>query len=226
MRRTLAEQGIRKFTVLLSHWHLDHVAGNGVFADCEILASLRTHELLSRHREAIEAGSLEGPPPIKPLVMPTRLLPERTSLTVGSIEVDLIPVEIHSEDATVVWLPEQRLLFAGDTVEDTISYVMEPERLDTHLVELERLGELGASCILPNHGSAERIAGGGYSDGLIRATQDYIQSLLLIRRDPTTSNATLRELIAHSLDAGWVSYFPPYEQVHRENVRSVVDARP
>jgi glyoxylase-like metal-dependent hydrolase (beta-lactamase superfamily II) len=39
--------------VVLSHWHDDHVAGNEVFADCEIIALRLTAEALSEHRTAI-----------------------------------------------------------------------------------------------------------------------------------------------------------------------------
>src|SRR3954452_18210332 len=43
-RRTPEEMGGREPTVVLSHWHLDHVAGSEVFGDCEVIASARTPE--------------------------------------------------------------------------------------------------------------------------------------------------------------------------------------
>ena len=67
IRRVLEAEGVRRFTVVLSHWHLDHVAGNAVFEDCEIIASERTSELLAQFKPAIERGEQEGPPPIDPL---------------------------------------------------------------------------------------------------------------------------------------------------------------
>jgi cyclase len=223
VRRTLEQAGVERITVLLSHWHLDHVAGNAAFADCELLAGARTHELLTRHRTAIEAGTLEGPPAIYPLVLPTRVLDGRTRLTVGRLELELLPFEIHSDDATVVWLPEQRMLLAADTVEDTVTYVGEPDRLEIHLAELDRLAQLGPERILPSHGDPERIAAGGYAgDGLIRATQDYIRALLRIRREPALRDTELRELLAAPLEAGWISYFPPYEEVHQANLRGLL----
>ncbi|HEX5609059.1 MAG TPA: MBL fold metallo-hydrolase [Solirubrobacterales bacterium] len=218
VRRRLEEQGVRKLTVVLSHWHLDHIAGNEVFADCEILAGTRTAELLTRHREAIEAGTLEGPPAIKPLTLPTRLLGGPTTIAVGDTEVELLPFEIHSDDATLLWLPGQRLLLAGDAVEDTITYVTEPKKLTVHVEELDRLAALGAERILPNHGSAEAIAGGGYDEGLIRATQEYVRALLRIGAGTEAAGTELRELISGGLEAGSISYFPPYEDVHRENL--------
>ena len=77
----------------------------------------------------------------------------------------------------MIWLPEERILLAGDTLEDTVTYVGEPENFDRHLEDLERLWALDPAFILPNHGDPDVIAAGGYSKMLIRATQDYISAL-------------------------------------------------
>ena len=71
VRRALAEAGVSSIKVVLSHWHADHVAGNEVFADCEILANDLTAKTLAARREDFENNRT---PPIKPLVMPTRLV--------------------------------------------------------------------------------------------------------------------------------------------------------
>ena len=60
MREALEADGVRRFTVVLSHRHLDHVAGTEAFADCEIVANERTARHLARDRAAIEAGTLSG----------------------------------------------------------------------------------------------------------------------------------------------------------------------
>jgi cyclase len=226
IRRTLENEGAREFTVVLSHWHLDHVAGTAAFDGCEVIASERTAELLETHRAAIESGSHEGPPQIKPLVLPTRVFSGREQLTIGRIQVDLIQVDIHSDDATVIWLSEQRLLLAGDTMEDPITYVGEPERFDSHLTDLERLWQLGPERILPNHGDPDVIARGGYARDLIRATQQYIDVLQRCRAEPGLRTAGLRELIAEPLEAGWINYFAPYEAVHEANLATVLEQSP
>jgi cyclase len=218
IRKALEAEGVREFTVLLSHWHLDHVAGTAAFADCEVIASRRTAELLARNRAAIEAGTHDGLPGIDPLVLPTRVLSDREELDVGRLRVELIHVDIHSDDATVIWLPQQRLLLCGDTMEDTVTYVAEPEGFDTHLADLDRLWDLTPRRILPNHGDPDVIASGGYTRGLIRATQQYIRVLKRCRDEPQLRTASLQELIAGPLEAGWIHYFPPYEAVHRENL--------
>ena len=126
VRNALEGEGVRRFTVVLSHWHLDHVAGTEVFGDCEVISSERTLERLARHRAEIERGTMEGPPGIDPLILPTRTYSERLELTVGGRAVELIHTDIHSDDATMVWLADRRLLLCGDTMEDTVTYVDEP----------------------------------------------------------------------------------------------------
>lgn len=221
IREALEERGVEKLTVLLSHWHLDHIAGNEAFRDCEILATARTAELLESNRVAIEAGELEGPPPIDPLVMPTRTFSGEERIDLGGTEAELIEVNIHSDDAVVIWLPAQRLLLCGDTMEDTITYVDEPESFDAHLADLEKLSGLDPARILPSHGDPDVILAGGYTRGLIVATQQYIRTLQRCRDDPELRKVPLRDLIAGPLTAGWVNYFEPYEAVHQENLKAV-----
>jgi cyclase len=222
VRERLEADGITRFTVVLSHWHLDHVAGTEVFSDCEVVSSERTAELLARNATAIQRGELEGPPPIEPLILPTRTYRERAQLTVGPLTVELIHTDIHSDDATVLWLPQRRILLCGDTMEDTITYVDDPGSFDTHLANLERLRRLGPDRILPNHGNPGVIAGGGYPADLISATEHYIRALQRCSGEARLREVTLREFLKEPLDAGWIHYFGPYEEVHRQNVATVL----
>jgi cyclase len=224
IRAALEAEGARRFTVLLSHWHLDHLAGNTAFRDCEILATARTAELLTEHRAAIEEGEHEGPPGVCPLVLPTRTFEERTELTVGERALEAIHVNVHSDDAAVLWDPEARLLMAGDTVEDTVTYVEEPQSFEAHLRDLDRLRELGPTAVIPSHGDPDVIAGGGYGPGIVSATQDYIRLLQRMQDEPELRELPLRELLAPQLASGDLRYFEPYERVHRENVKTALQA--
>jgi glyoxylase-like metal-dependent hydrolase (beta-lactamase superfamily II) len=218
------EAGVTKFTVLLSHWHLDHVAGTEAFQDCEIIATQKTADHLARRQGAIEAGTYEGPPAISPLVLPTRTFSGSLAFELGSVHLDFLEANIHSDDAAVIWWAGERLLLAGDTMEDTCTYVMEPDNLSLHLADLERLDALAPQRILPNHGNPETIAAGGYNRGFNRATQQYVRALMRCRTDAGLRELPLQELIEGPLNSGWVTYFEPYEQVHRENIETVCSA--
>jgi len=224
IREELGRRGASRFTVVLSHWHLDHVAGTEAFAGSPVISNERTAEHLRAEQAAIEAGTLEGPPAISPLVLPTRTFAGRESLSVGGAAVELIAVNVHSDDATVLWLPERRLLLCGDTMEDTVTYVGEPGQFDAHLRDLERLRGLGPNRILPAHGDPDRIAAGGYPAGLNDATRSYIHLLQRMTSEPELREVPLRELIDDSLAAGRLVYFEPYEAVHRQNVETVLTA--
>jgi glyoxylase-like metal-dependent hydrolase (beta-lactamase superfamily II) len=143
-------------------------------------------------------------------------------LALGGLQIELIQTNIHSDDATVIWLPDGKLLLCGDTMEDTVTYVDEPEAFDAHLANLAKLRELAPRRILPNHGDPDVIAAGGYTSDLIGATEQYIRVLQRCRTEPGLRNVGLRELLAGPLDAGTLNYFPPYEAVHRRNVETAL----
>jgi glyoxylase-like metal-dependent hydrolase (beta-lactamase superfamily II) len=216
------EAGVTEFTVLLSHWHLDHVAGTEAFQDCEIIATEKTAGHLKTKLEAVEDGSFVGPPAIKPLILPTRTFSGSLKIDVGDIPLEIIEANIHSDDAAVIWWAGERLLFAGDTMEDTCTYVMEPDNLPLHLADLERLDTLAPARILPNHGDPDIISSGGYNRGFNRATQQYIRALIRCKTEPELREVPLSELIQGPIGNGWVTYFEPYEVVHKENLDTVI----
>ncbi|WP_027165191.1 MBL fold metallo-hydrolase [Mesorhizobium sp. WSM3224] len=220
IRRTLEEMGVTSIRVVLSHWHDDHIAGNEVFKDCEIIANRLTAAALERGRVDIEGGN----PPIKPLVLPNSMFENSLSLTVGSIPIELRQVEIHSRDGTVLLMPDAGLLLAGDTLEDSVTYVSEPARLNEHLVDLERMAGWRFDRILPNHGSLEAIEAGGYDRSFIAATETYVRKLLACRQDPDLAKQDLRTFGADIFATTATEYFEPYEAVHRQNVEAVIAA--
>lgn len=222
IRDALQAAGVRQFTVVLSHWHLDHVAGTEVFADARIIANRRTAAHLQANRAAIEAGTSSGPPAIAPLILPTDLFENRMHLHIGALHIELIQCNIHSVDATVLWLAGDGILLAGDTVEDTVTYVSEPQDLTLHLADLARLAALAPRVILPNHGAPDRIAMGSYGPALITATQDYVTQLLAARSDPSLREKPLKDWIAPALASGALSYFAPYEAIHSANLARVL----
>jgi len=220
IRRALEQRGVTSIRVVLSHWHDDHIAGNEVFADCEIIANALTADLLLRNRAKIEAKL----PPIRPLILPNRTFEGELTLSVGGTTVELRQADIHSQDETLLLLPEQRLLFAGDALEDPITYVSEPDRLAAHLADLDRIAAWPFERILPNHGAPDIIADGGYGPGLVGATRRYVEKLLLAKTDPAVAAQPLPDFIAEEIAAGHVRYFSPYETVHRQNLARVAAA--
>lgn len=223
IRQALLARGVTRFTVVLSHWHLDHVAGTEAFADARVIACARTLAHLTAHKAAIEDGSFHGLPVIAPLILPDTVFSGRMEMTLGTRRIVLLEANIHSDDATVLWLPDEGILLAGDTVEDCVTYVGEPADFAIHLTDLDRLAALAPRHVLPNHGSASRIAQGGYPPALLTATQSYIRWLQSLQHDHSRASAHLNSVIGPDIARGTLDYFAPYEAVHAQNIRRTLD---
>jgi cyclase len=202
--------------VVYSHWHKDHVAGTQSFDDVPVIANARTAQHLADQRATIEAGTKW--PPIYPLILPTQTFAGQMTLMLGDLRLDLIEMNIHSDDATVIWLPEAGILLAGDTLEDPITYVSDPGQFATHLVDLARLAALNPTHILPCHGAADIIASGGYGAGLIAATQTYVAFLHALRDHPDRRDTPVFDIIGADIAAGHLQWFDAYAAVHAMNV--------
>lgn len=218
IRTHLESLGVREFTIVYSHWHLDHVAGTAAFGDCTVIANARTARHLSSRRDAIEAGQYHGPPAIDPLVLPTKDFSGQMRLQLGDRSVDLIEANIHSDDATVLWLPEDRILLAGDTIEDPLTFVAEPENFSLHLRDLDRLAALKPRFILPDHGALQTLEKGGFGPEVIPAMQRYIRWLMALKTAPERAAVAPQEILADELEAGTLIWYEPYADVHAENV--------
>ena len=96
-------------------------------------------------------------------------------LEVGGVLVELRHADIHSHDGTVLLLPETGLMLAGDTLEDPITYVAEPDRLEIHLESLRRMAEWQVDRILPDFAARVKSAvfrGANAADHFIKEAQD------------------------------------------------------
>ncbi len=226
VRAALAARGVTKLRVVLSHWHLDHVAGTAAFPGVEVIANARTLHHLRSRQAAIETATDHGWPPINPLILPDITFSGEMRLKVGTRHVTLIEANIHSDDATVLWLPEQRILLAGDTVEDLVTYVGAPQDFALHLADLARLAELRPDRVLPCHGDPDVIAAGGYGADLLTATANYIRWLQRLSSDPVLATTPLREVIAADLAQGTLHWFGRYVPVHDQNVARTLALRP
>jgi cyclase len=224
VRDYLVKIGIRHFTVVNSHWHLDHVGGNAVYADVDRISTDNTFQRLTANKAAIESGSEWGPPAINPLVLPNITISADTNYFVEDIKVELRPVNIHSEDGLVVYLPKDRILLAGDTLEDTLTFIAEPEQIPAQIKNLRQMKGWNIDRIFPNHGNPAVIASGGYRTTLIDATLDYLRRMVAHAHDPDYLKGSMEEYVHDSVSKGWVTPWWAYREAHQANLAVVAKA--
>jgi cyclase len=224
VRDYLLKIGIHHFTVVNSHWHLDHVGGNAVYADVDRISTDKTFRRLTQEKAAIEAGAEWGPPAINPLVLPNITISADTNYFVEDIKIELRPVNIHSEDGLVIYLPRDRILLAGDTLEDTLTFIAEPEQIPAQIENLQQMKRWNIYRIFPNHGNPAVIANGGYRTTLIDATLDYLHRMVAHAHDPDYLKGSMEDYVHDSVSKGWVTPWWAYREAQQANLAVVAKA--
>ncbi len=149
--------------VLLTHYHAVRVLGASAFHADHIIASHDTFDLIAERGEADKASEIGRFPrlfrdvdSIPPgLTWPTLAFSGRMTLWLGKLEVQLLQLgRGHTKGDTVAWLPQQKILFAGDLVEaQTTPYAGDAYFRDWPRT-LERLAALEPQALVPGRGPA------------------------------------------------------------------------
>lgn len=121
--RTVTDKPIRH--LVLSHYHAVRVLGASGYEGAEVIASDIAREMIVERGQQdmdSEIGRFprlfRGKEGIPGLTWPHVTFHKRMTLWLGRREVQIIHIgRSHTAGDTVVWLPKERVLFAGDTVE-------------------------------------------------------------------------------------------------------------
>lgn len=139
--------------IVNTHAHGDHTFGNFVFPEAVVLGTERARA------EAVEAGlHLTGLWPEVDwgeiaLAPPTVTFAEAATLELGGRTAHLRSFgPAHSGSDTVLWLPRERVLFAGDLVMSGVTPFVLTGSVGGLRLAVAALRELGAETIVPGHG--------------------------------------------------------------------------
>jgi glyoxylase-like metal-dependent hydrolase (beta-lactamase superfamily II) len=159
--------------VALTHYHAVRVLGASAYKPEQILASQDTYDLIVERGEADKASEIgrfprlfQGVDTVPPgMTWPTMTFVGKMTLWLGKLEVQLLQLgRGHTKGDTVVWLPGEKTLLAGDLVEfDATPYAGDAYFKDWPQT-LQNLAKLGAKALVPGRGPAligeERVAAG------------------------------------------------------------------
>ncbi|MEU5211392.1 MBL fold metallo-hydrolase [Streptomyces sp. NPDC020742] len=168
LRRRIAESGAPvPRMVVNTHHHGDHTYGNAVFTpEATVIghAACRSEVLAAGHQlHAVWPEVAYGDIRITPPAVTYR---DELTLYVGDIEVRLIhPGVAHTTGDTLVWLPAQRIVFAGDLVFHGGTPFVFMGSLAGSLRALDVLRSLDAVTVVPGHGP---VTGPEVYDGIQR----------------------------------------------------------
>lgn len=194
--------------VVLSHYHAVRVLGASAYRPEHILASEDTLALIRERGEQDKASEIgrfprlfrnvESVPP--GLTWPTMAFTGRMTLWLGSLEVQLIQLgRGHTKGDTVVWLPQEKILFSGDLVEfDATPYAGDAYFSDWPQT-LDNIAALGPQKLVPGRGAAlvtpEQVAAG------LAGTRAFVADVFAAVKAGAAAGKDLKTVYRETLDA-------------------------
>jgi glyoxylase-like metal-dependent hydrolase (beta-lactamase superfamily II) len=193
--------------VVLSHYHAVRVLGASAYKGAEIIASKVTRDMIVERGQQdmdSEIGRFprlfRGKDSIPGLTWPSLTFEKRMSLFLGRREVQIIHIgRSHTAGDTVVWLPKERVLFAGDTIE----FGATPYCGDAHFRDwpgtLDAIKALGPEQVVPGRGRSlvtrEDVASG------IDGTASFTSDLFGIAKSGVAAGWALKQVYDEALRA-------------------------
>ena len=148
--------------VMLSHYHAVRVLGASAYGADHVIASRDTFELIIERGEQDKASEIGRFPrlfraveSVPGLTWPTLVFEKRMTLWMGKLQVEIMQLgRGHTKGDTVVWLPQDKVLFSGDLVE----YDATPYAGDAYLADwpatLDAIAALKPEKLVPGRGAS------------------------------------------------------------------------
>jgi len=160
--RSVTDKPIRY--VVLSHYHAVRVLGASGYKPEHVIASRDTYDLIVERGEADMKSEIERFPrlfnaveSVPGLTWPTIVFEKRMTLMLGKLRVEIMQVgRGHTKGDTVVWLPDDRVLFSGDLVEFDATPYTGDAYLQDWPATLDAIAALKPEKLVPGRGAALR----------------------------------------------------------------------
>ena len=217
--------------LVLTHYHAVRVLGASAFGARRIVATRMTADLIEERGAqdwASEQGRMprlfEGAESIPGLTRPTETFEQDLQLDLGNRVIELQFLgRGHTSGDLVVWLPEERICFAGDLVEAMAA----PYMGDAHIGDwrgetLDRVTALNAEQMIGGRGPVVRGAAVGQA---IADTRAFLSAVLDGTREVKDAGGTPREAYrsTHAALAPRYGSFPIFEHTMPFNVQRAWD---
>lgn len=175
----LRDRGIRVIGGFSTHAHHDHLLWHPGFGNVPRWASPAAARHARRERQTAIAALGPGfPAPLVELVGLVR--PVGADLPHASVprgfHPRLITHDAHAPGHTALWLPEQRVLIAGDMLSDVeLPLPFDPDDIPAYLAGLDLLTDAAARAlvVIPGHGTP-----GADASARLAADRLYLQDVL------------------------------------------------
>ncbi|CAG0980159.1 Metallo-beta-lactamase type 2 [Rhodocyclaceae bacterium] len=186
--------------VVMSHYHAVRVLGASAYGADHVIASEDTRDLIVERGEADMQSEIGRFPrlfraveSIPGLTWPTLTFKGEMTLWLGKLEVKILQLgRGHTKGDTVVWLPQQKILFSGDLVE----YDATPYTGDAYLTDwprtLDNIAALQPEQLVPGRGAALKTP--AQVQAGLAGTRDFVTSMFGAVKQGAQAGRDLREV--------------------------------
>jgi len=217
--------------LVLTHYHAVRTLGASAFQARRIVAHVNTKALIDERGEAdwaSEQGRMPrlfaGAETIPGLTHPTDTFEHSMTLDLGSRRVELRHLgRGHTAGDIVVWMPEERICFAGDLVEaQAAPYMGDSHVADWSGATLDAVAGLGAEQLVGGRGPVVR---GAEVATAIEDTRAFLRTTLEGTRAVRDAGGTIKEAFqrVHAQLAPRYAGFPIFEHCMPFNVQRTWD---
>ncbi len=185
--------------MVMSHYHAVRALGAAAFRPAAIIASRGTAELVEERGAAdfkSEVGRFprlfSGVETVTGLTRPSIVFDSELTLRFGKREIRILHLgRGHTKGDTVVWLPKEKLLYAGDLVEKEVAVYCGDAYLKDWPATLDRVEALGARILVPGRGAA--LIGSKAVNAAIGSTRSFVHDIYRQVSTQTRRKASLKQ---------------------------------
>ncbi len=205
------ETGKKVSTLFITHEHGDHVFGNQIFEDCEIIASKITHEAMIHSKEhnwtpenleewkksSEDPAALEG---LK-IVLANKTFEDEYVLVDGDVKVVIRRTGGHTEGSSYVYCQNYKVLFAGDNLfNHNFPWGGNPSSNPIKWIEaIEEYLSLDVEHYIPGHGSTS-------GREPLEEFLTYLNKVITFMKEMMAEEITEEEILEQ---ADKIEYYPP-----------------
>jgi glyoxylase-like metal-dependent hydrolase (beta-lactamase superfamily II) len=218
--RAESKRGIRY--VINTHHHADHVYGNYLFEEADIISGERCREVMRKSGEKNLAEAKSQTPELAEvhLRLPNVTFPDKMTIHLGDRVMRLMPLAGHTLDGIGVYLEGDKILFSGDAVMP-VPYIFWGDRALLQET-LRQVKEMNLENIVEGHG--EVLLKGEIDEtldsaiGYLDCIQDKVKAKLATR---TSKERLLNEISLESCGYSPIALDGLVKQLHRSNLQRV-----